>query len=88
MASTGAMTGMRAGELFGLRITDIDFERRLILVQRSLWHGKLQSVKSAMSVRALPLPNALTHHLKNYLRTWRPNPEELLFTTRLGAKLL
>jgi integrase len=85
--AVAAMTGMRAGELLGLRITDIDFERRLILVQQSLWHGKLQSVKSAMSVRALPLPNALAYHLKNYLQTWRPNPEELLFTTRLGTPI-
>ena len=40
-----------------------------------------------MSVRALPLPTALAHHLKNYLQTWRPNPEELLFTTRLGTPI-
>jgi integrase len=85
--AVAAMTGMRAGELLGLRITDIDFERRLILVQRSLWHGKLQSVKSAMSVRALPLPGALARHLKNYIGTWRPNLEELLFTTRLGTPI-
>jgi integrase len=85
--AVAAMTGMRAGELLGLRLTDIDFVPRLILVQRSLWHGNLQSVKSAMSVRALPLPDALAHHLKNYIRTWRPNPDELLFTTRLGTPI-
>ena len=85
--AVAAMTGMRAGELLGLKVTDIDFERRLIFVQRSLWHGKLQSVKSATSVRALPLPEALANRLKNYIRTWRPNSEELLFTTRRGTPI-
>ncbi len=56
-------------------------------MQRSLWHGKLQSVKSATSVRALPLPDALAFRLKTYIRTWRPNPEELLFTTRRGTPI-
>jgi len=85
--AVAAMTGMRAGELLGLKITDIDFERRHLFVQRSLWHGKLQSTKSATSVRALPLPDALANRLKNYIRTWRPNPEELLFTTRRGTPI-
>ena len=56
-------------------------------MQRSLWHGKLQSVKSTTSVRALPLPDALAFRLKTYIRTWRPNPEELLFTTRRGTSI-
>jgi integrase len=51
--SVAATAGVRAGELLGLKVTDIDFERRLIFVQRSLCRGKLQSVKSATSVRAL-----------------------------------
>ena len=85
--AVAAMTGVRAGELLGLKVPDIDFERRLIFVQRSLWHGKLQSVKSATSVRALPMPEALAHRLKNYIQTWRPNPEGLLFTTRLGTPI-
>jgi integrase len=53
--SVAAITGVRAGELLGLKVTDIDFERRLIFMQRSLWHGKLQSVKSATSVRTQAL---------------------------------
>lgn len=85
--AVAAMTGLRAGELLGLKVTDVDFERRHLFIQRSLWHGKLQSVKSATSVRALPLPQALANRLKNYLITWRPNPEELLFTTRVGTPI-
>jgi integrase len=38
--AVAAVTGMRAGELLGLRLTDIDFERRLILVQRSFHRVK------------------------------------------------
>lgn len=40
-------TGMRRGELIGLRKSDIDFERRLIHVQRSMGrHGVMKSPKS------------------------------------------
>jgi integrase len=53
-----AMTGMRAGELLGLQITDLDFERRLIQVWRSAWYGKAQSPKTARSVRTVPMPES------------------------------
>jgi integrase len=35
-----ASTGMRAGELFALRIDDIDFNRRVVYVGRSSWMGR------------------------------------------------
>ena len=45
MFSTAIYTGMRAGELAGLRWDDIDFSNRLILVQRS-FAGPTKSGKS------------------------------------------
>jgi len=53
------MTGVRSGELFGLKVEDLDFQRRLINIRRSVWYGKLQLPKSRASERALPLPEAL-----------------------------
>lgn len=85
--AVAAMTGMRAGELLGLKVSDLDFARGLIFVSRSLWNGKLQSVKSATSVRALPIPASLAQRLRIYLKTWRPNRDELLFTTRIGTPM-
>jgi len=75
-----AMTGIRAGELLGLQVEDIDFERRLLFIRRSVNRGNVQSVKSKASQRPLPLPDALAEILKKHLRTWRENPERWLFT--------
>jgi integrase len=82
-----AMTGIRPGELFGLKYDDIDFERKLLFVRRSAWYGKLQAPKSQASIRALPLPEILEARLRSYLAIWRPNPERLLFATRRGKPL-
>jgi integrase len=82
-----AMTGMRAGELLGLQVADIDFTQRLIFVQRSLWNGQLQSPKSQTSVRVLPIPESLSRRLARYVSQWKPNALQLLFTTRCGTPL-
>ena len=74
-----AMTGIRAGELFGLKIDDLDFDRRLVHIRRSTIRGRVQSVKSRASQKPLPLPDALAGDLKEYLRAWRENPERWLF---------
>jgi len=44
-----AMTGIRAGELLGLKVDDVDFERRLIFIRRSVNRGHVQTVKSKAS---------------------------------------
>jgi integrase len=82
-----AMTGVRSGELFGLKVEDLDFQRRLINIRRSVWYGKLQLPKSRASERALPLPEALVRRLEVHLRSWRPNPARLLFATSKGTPL-
>ncbi len=74
-----AMTGIRAGELLGLKVGDIDFERRLISIRRSVNRGHVQTVKSKASQKPLPLPGALAVILKEHLHTWRENPEQWLF---------
>ncbi len=79
-----AMTGIRAGELLGLQVNDLDFERRLIFIQRSVWCGRIQTLKSKASQGALPMPEPLALMLKSHLRTWPPNPMRLLFVNRLG----
>ena len=46
MALTLARTGMRLGEAIGLQWSDIDFDNRLVTVQRNLTKGKLETPKS------------------------------------------
>jgi integrase len=84
MYAIAAMTGLRSGELFGLSIDDLDFERKEIHVRRSVWRGEIQTPKSAKSEAVLPMPEALAAMLKAYLSEWRPNSLRLLFTNQRG----
>lgn len=85
MFAIAAMTGMRAGEIMGLSVDDLDFGRRLIHVRRSAWHGKLQTVKTKGSNSVLPLPEGLAVILREYVdSSWRENPERILFCNRRG----
>ena len=77
--------GMRAGELCGLRVDDVDFDRGLVNIRQSAWHGKLQNPKSENAVRTLAVSSMLRIHLAAFLTTWRPNTERLLFATRNGT---
>jgi len=80
-----AETGMRAGELCGLRIEDLDLQRGLVLVRQSAWRGKIQTPKTENSVRTFALSPQLVEHLQGYLKTWRSNDARLLFATRNGT---
>lgn len=74
-----AMTGIRAGKLLGLKVDDIDFERRLLHIRRSTIRGRVQSVKSKASQKPLPLPEVLAADLARYLQTRKETLERWLF---------
>ena len=78
-------TGLRAGELCGLRVSDFDFDRGLVSVGQSVWRGKFQSPKSENAVRRFTLSRGLLGHVANYLKQWRPNERGLLFVSRYGS---
>lgn len=68
-------TGIRLGELLALEWNDVDFDERLLHIQKSCHNGKRQdgtfgkiidSPKTASSLRDIPLPKALAPMLKNY----------------------
>jgi integrase len=84
MFVVAALTGLRAGEICGLSVDDLDFERRSIHISRSAWYGKLQTPKSRSAVRTIPVPDILSAVLRSYLRVWIPNPSRLLFATKTG----
>ena len=73
-------TGLRAGELGGLQWGDVNFEQRLITVQRSF-----DGPTKAGDVRYVPILDALLP----ILRTWRlRHPGDMVFTNRDGGPLL
>jgi integrase len=80
-----AETGMRAGELCGLRIEDMDLERHAISVKQTVWRGKIQTPKTVNSIRQFAISPKLAFHLRTYLSTWHPNLLDLVFATKNGT---
>src|SRR6266581_4800858 len=50
-----AETGIRGGEICGLRVADLDLENAVIYVRQSVWRGKIQTVKSKKGNRRFPI---------------------------------
>jgi integrase len=73
-----AETGIRGGEICGLRIEDLDLDHGVIHVRQSVWRGQLQTVKSRRGNRRFPVSSELVEHLRVFLRSWRPNALGLL----------
>jgi integrase len=75
-------TGMRAGELCGLRVCDVDPFRKLVRVRQAVWRGRVQTPKTKNAIRDIPIPvqivDALSAHIGG--RT-----EGFVFTTKNGS---
>ena len=80
-----AETGLRAGELCGLTVDDIDLERGMLQVRQSAWRGKLGDPKTDESIRVVELSPQACGHLRTFLESWHPNQRRLLFATRNGT---
>jgi integrase len=64
MYLTAAMTGMRQGELFGLRWRDVDWSARRIRVRRNYVRGEFGTPKSKRSSRSVPLASRVATELE------------------------
>jgi integrase len=84
MFACAALLGLRAGEILGLRVEDVDLQNRTLNVRQAAWRGNLQTAKNTASENALPIPLALEGFFREYLKTWKPNPLGLLFCNRNG----
>ena len=81
------MTGLRAGEMLGLKVADLDFNHKVIHIRRSVDSRtkKEQSTKSKGSTSDVPMPPALEKRLKDFLlKNYRENPNGYLFANRNG----
>lgn len=76
-----AETGMRSGELCGLRWEDIDLDKGIVQVRQSAWRGKIGKPKTNAGRRCFAISRRLALSLSQ--RTQSSNGE-LLFHSRSG----
>ncbi|MDI6816691.1 MAG: tyrosine-type recombinase/integrase [Actinomycetota bacterium] len=83
--TVAAMTGMRRGEILALKWSDIDFEKKLIFVRRSVFRGEFSDPKSKKSIRVLAMDNRLLSVLLNHKLNAPASQYDLVFCTPKGG---
>jgi len=80
-----SVLGLRIGEVLALRVSDLDFTKKIIRVRQSVdaVTRQVQSVKSSASSADVPLPSQLEARLRKHLQT-HDGKTNLLFINRLG----
>jgi integrase len=80
-----AVLGLRIGEVLALRVSDIDFVRKIVRVRQSVDAAtrNVRAVKSQASSADVPMPSELAARLRIYLRT-HEGKTDLLFINRRG----
>jgi integrase len=85
MFHIAAETGIRAGELMGVRRKDVDLDKMSIRIVQTVWEGRLQIAKTERASRTIAISESLAEHLREYLASnWTRNTLGLLFATRNG----
>ncbi|MGB0076850.1 MAG: tyrosine-type recombinase/integrase, partial [Candidatus Sulfotelmatobacter sp.] len=82
-----AETGLRPGELCGLRVSDIDLLKQSVSVAQSVWNGKTQTPKSDNAYRSMAISAQLTNYLRIYLASSKPNSSGLVVASAKGKPL-
>ncbi len=80
-----AVMGMRRGEIFGLKWTDIEFERAVLHIRRSYVDGVVGQPKTESSRRPLPLPPQAIEALTNWkAKSSYTKPENWVFASDIS----
>lgn len=79
-----ALTGMRQGELLGLKWGDVDWKNSQVLVRRTYNHGRFYDPKSKASRRRVDLPPELVQELKKWKLACPSTKLELVFPSKMG----
>jgi integrase len=84
-----AVTGLRRGELFGLRWSDIDFDKNTISVHATNYAGRVtETTKSEAGERFVPLfPSARKELIAQKLRTDYSRPDDFVFGSTVGTPM-
>jgi integrase len=77
-----ATSGLRSGELYGLHVEDVNLDRGIIFVRRSVWRGQEVSTKTKKGYRSVWIDSQTVELLREYLAG---RTEGRLFQTRNGT---
>ncbi|MEV6845452.1 site-specific integrase [Actinoplanes sp. NPDC051411] len=83
----GAGCGMRQGEILGLAVDDIDFEKQIIRVRRQIRIVRAKLVfaePKGRKTREVPLPSSVAERLREHIAEFSPRPIALPWETPSG----
>ena len=87
MFALAAMTGLRAGELLGLTVVDVDFDRLMIRPRKQADDRtrEFRELKTKRSRTPVPITEETARVIRAYLASrWKKSPQGLLFPSRKG----
>lgn len=88
---TAAYTGLRAGELSGLHVDQLDLLRKRVRVTRTAvdvrGHWSVGEPKTNASRRTVSLPQALCEMIAQHLAEYGPSDDGLVFTAPQGGPI-
>jgi len=79
------LTGMRQGELLGLKWSDIDWPNSQTNVRRTFNHGRFYEPKTKTSFRRIELAPASVHELKKWKLACPKGDLDLVFPSKTGT---
>lgn len=88
IALIGATCGLRQGELFGLRVQDLDFEKSEITVRQQISPHKYRptpTLTKNRKTRTVPVPEQVMNELKKHVDSIEPLEGERLLSPCVGG---
>ena len=80
-------SGLRRGELFGLRWSDLDEHTNRLRVRRSLFQGEVTRPKTTHSERTVDIPESIVNRLRAYRETDPPLKKGYMFHSHTGSPM-
>ena len=91
MCLIAAICGLRIGEVTALKVSSVDFKRKLLHITAALDYAtrKESTPKSQNSAAPVPMPELLAKHLHTWIdKRYKPNQDGYLFTNSKGRPYL
>jgi len=88
MVGVAMLTGLRRGELFGLRWKALDLNDKHLTVQEAVYEGAFGTPKTGAGARRIPLSDLAVGLLAEWNRqAKKTEPEDLVFSTWSGKPI-